>query len=187
MLWRNRASLDWSSPSVPSWFPAQLFSLTKGQGTTALVLTPVPSLLGPSLCSGHCLLCFPDVAPHEIENSPRSPLLRFGSTWSRENFWVKCVLALLVFPLCKCDGARSRWRAAGLCCLPGGCSLTPQAEVRAIPVRGCCLSCVCHWSTAKPEPRLWVYFSPRAEGWCQSHGCKWANWEISTALFIYLF
>lgn len=90
--------------------------------------------------------------------------LHFGSTWSRADFWVKCVLAPSVFPLCKCDGAGSRWLAAGLCCLPGGCSLTPQAKVRAIPVRGCCPSRVCHWSTAKPGPSLWVHISPRGEG-----------------------
>lgn len=78
-------------------------------------------------------------------------LLCFGSTRSREDSWVKCVLAPSMFPLCKCDGGGSRWRAAGLWALPGGCSLALQAKVRMVPVRGCCLSGVCHWR-ARTQP-----------------------------------
>lgn len=135
---------------------------TGKEGTTSLGL--FPSLFKSLLCSGPCLFCFPDVALGGVEHRSRSAQLRFGSTWSREDFWVKCVLAPSVFPLCKRDGGGSRWHTAGLCCLPGGCSLTLHAEVYAIPVRGCCLSCLCHWSTVKPGPNLWVQISPWGEG-----------------------
>lgn len=54
--------------------------------------------------------------------------ISFGSAWSRECFWVKCVLAPSVFPWCEHDGAGGRWHTAGLCCLPGGWSLCLPSE-----------------------------------------------------------
>lgn len=77
---------------------------------------------------------------------------------------------------------------AGAGAIQLGSALCQVGKVCAFPVRGCCLSRLCQWITAKLGPILWIHISPWNEGWCQSRDCEHASWEIIwLCLFIYLF